>query len=258
VLRTLLFLSVAPMDVLFSLLAVLWIIASRDPRDRVLLWLGLGMFAFFVLFVRATGVFYLVLWFSLAALALGRALRGISARVRSVSPQHAFAAMITVVCLALATNRFSYDLVPLRDYDHQRLLALVRAQVPAGATVLGQPTYWLGLQDHSYINWWAISYLWQRDHQSVRTSLGRYRPGVVIVDDYTRFEFSADPRPPALWEPFAGRDSAFWKPILDPLLHPDPMSESLDAALRGSYRLAYEAYVPGDGVIQVYRASDGA
>lgn len=241
VVHTLVFLREAPMDTLLLLLTLVWALARRRQEDRPLLWMGLGMFIYFALLVRTKTEFYLILWYPLIVLLLASALPQVARSARWMRPQSAFIVFVLIVCVGLAQNRFASQIWNWRNYDPSALNRVLSNTVPPGAAVVGQPTYWMALRDHPYFNWWSISSLWQKDHTTIAQLLERYHVDALIVDTNTRLDFTPIPE-----------GDSFWKPIMDPILHPSPMPGTLEMAMGGRYRLAFQGHFEGHGIVEIW------
>ena len=142
-------------------------------------------------------------------------------------------------------------MLPLRTYDYRAFDAPFRAAIPPGAVVLAEPTYWLALRDHPYVNIWDLSWMWQRDGLATPEAIRRIRPDAIIVDPGVRgFFVQATPQTGLMASPF-------WRPVVEPLLFPSPLSGTLQDALGQDYRLAYSQWFDEHGQVDVYLRIQG-
>jgi hypothetical protein len=250
--------GLAPVDALLLVVTLVWALGHRHRADRPLLWFGHGMFVFFVLMVRTKNEYYVIQWFPLVALLLASAARQAAEEARGSRWPAVFVGIVAVVGVGLAANRVAFDVLPWQAYDHRAFAPPLRQAIPPGATVLGEPTYWLELQDHPYLNWWTISYIWQAQGRSPRESLDRHRPDAIIVDPHVRYYFDASPPPlPLLTAALTPPASPFWRPVMLPQVRPSPLPGSLEEALGQHYRLVYTGFFPGHGKLEVWLRVDG-
>ena len=179
---------------LVLLAAVVLLAAGRAIHRRYLDPLLLGLITAFVLFVTivsSKSEFYIVLFYPWLALLLAGSVVWLAGRARRAGP--------LVVLLALAAIPPLFGLSDSWDHlvrgpdrfaerGYSALIDEIRPVVPAGASILGPPLYWIGLSDHPYTDY----YVWERLRAERREHFDSYaarlKPNILVLDAKSRYQ----------------------------------------------------------------------
>ncbi|GEM_PF-5997826 len=180
-----------PLELLVLAASLAWSAARalRGSRAHLLVLLGLlAAFALFSLLVVSKVPFYLVLYYAPLSLLIGATIAEIAARL----PGRLWAgAGITLLVALFGFGLLGYarDLgyrYVTGDHDYPLLQQRLRAEVPAGAVVAGQPLYWPALADHRFVDIDVAERLRLQRRTPLEAFLRQSGATVVLMDDDTR------------------------------------------------------------------------
>jgi hypothetical protein len=237
----------SPIDVLLIVVAVAWTLVRRDATDRPLLLLLFGLTVFFLAFVQTKYAYYVIIWYPIVVLLLAHRVVDLAQRAPVSSGPANLLAVAAFPCVLLAANRLTHQMLPSAAQRPMSWSLALQTAIPAGASVVGEPVYWLALQDHPYTSWWALSWLWRRDGRTPGDVFKDQPPEAIIVDDFVEVGFQ-----PVI------SDSPFWQPIWERTSRPFPFPGSLSELLVGRYRLAFDGTFDDRGRVRVYLRADAA
>jgi hypothetical protein len=177
--------------VLPALLALGW---RRGPADRRLLTILGVMLIQLVAIVPYKPAYYAIVFSpaydvalaGFVAMLLGLNWRG--SRLARIST-------IAVVGLLAASTVMQFGWVGRHETDeHLALVQGIRAVAPVGSTVMGEPVYWLSMQDYAYVGLDQVG-LHRRLHPgaTIDEIMAVYRPDYLIVDWFVAKHVKASP-----------------------------------------------------------------
>jgi hypothetical protein len=113
-------------------------------------------------------------------------------------------AFISALLVLFVVSSFRQVIRPFRehaDYDYYALTNQIAEVTPAAATVMGLPTWWLGLSQYDYRSSLNLLYYDFFNDYTLDQGMQAMQPDVVIVDEIFRTSLEGDQfRPVPYWE----------------------------------------------------------
>lgn len=164
----------------------LYLVVRRSQADRRLLaFVGTAFFGF-VLFVGNKHDVYAILFYPFFLLMVAEVLVSLLRAGQGFAPQRVFAGGLLVLLLFNSAVHFARPVLASRDYDYYAITDQIKRVVPAGARVMGLPTWWLGLADYDYRSSLGLTYYHFHNGFSLTEGLEAIRPDIVIADSDQR------------------------------------------------------------------------
>lgn len=178
------------------LLVALVVAAARALRrgraDPLLLGLLAALLVFVVL-VSSKSEFYVVLFYPWLALLLAGVLAWLLGQAQRFRAPLALLAVVAAPLVFGLADNYEDVAAAAAHFDDRGYYALideVRQVVPAGASIIGPPLFWIGLNDHPYTDY----YVWERVRAQTRERFSSYvarlRPDLAVLDAKSRHQVS--------------------------------------------------------------------
>ena len=176
------------------LVAAMALAAGRAVRRRQAdpLLLGLAAaFGLFVTIVSSKSEFYVVLFYPWLTLLLA----GAAVRAIGLAPQ----LRVPLGVLAVAAVPFVFGLQDnyediataagnFGERGYYALIDEIRPVIPAGASILGPPLFWIGLSDHPYTDYYVWERLRAERRERFSDYVARLKPDLVVLDVKSRHQ----------------------------------------------------------------------
>lgn len=165
---------------------------SLRSLDPILFGLA-AAFVLFVLIVNSKSEFYLVLFYPWMTLLLGGALAWITSRAALLgTPLAVVAAIAAPLVFGLPDNfeDISTAASNFRERGYYALVDEIRPLVPPGASILGPPLFWIGLNRHPYTDYYVWERLRAERRERFSSFAARLDPDLIVLDAKSRHQVS--------------------------------------------------------------------
>jgi hypothetical protein len=152
-------------------------------------------FGVFTILVSSKTEYYMILFYPLLLLLVGRELASIPWPRAWIGPVGA----LVILWLLVSPMGFDDNVqdildaeVDFQDRDYAALIDEIRYDIPTGASIMGPPVYWPGLWDHPFTD----VFVWERVRTERSTSFAEFARGIspdyVVLDVKARYEVFRD------------------------------------------------------------------
>ncbi len=160
----------------------LFLSARRNKLDRLLVIFIGTAFILFVLLIQSKHDIYAILFYPFFLLMVAETLISLLRGSRKMEPQWLFTVAILMLFIFNSAIHIARPIAENRDYDYYAVTNQIRADIPAGARVMGLPNWWLGLADYDYRSVMDLTYYHFFNNYTATQSLETVHPDYIVVD----------------------------------------------------------------------------
>jgi 4-amino-4-deoxy-L-arabinose transferase-like glycosyltransferase len=169
-------------DLALIALAGLFLLYRRSRSDRLVLTFTGASYLSFILLSGNKTFLYAINLYPFFMLIVAEAFVSLL-RVAQRPLVSRLAAVVLVVFIGYGVVRTTLRISENIGYDYYAVTDEIHAEIPAGARVMGMPTWWLGLADTEYRSSLNLTYYNFFNDYSLAEAFAAIRPDYVIVDD---------------------------------------------------------------------------
>ena len=186
--------QLSPLEIIVSVGTLLWTFGHRSRTDQPALIVVAAFLSIFLLALENKSAYYWILVYPYLALLFVSTLQAVCQQAYERSPHRAFQLMAGGWIALSFAFQLALHVLPTMDYDYNRAMQPLRESVPAGASVMAEPTFWMALADHPFTNAWNLSWQQQWHGDSVPQTMQALKPEYIVVGS-TMYAFWNDRNP---------------------------------------------------------------